>query len=247
MNVVIAGDWHGNGKWALRCIEKAARLGVREIWHLGDFGLWPGEEGSRYMKDLSQACKWFGIRILVTPGNHEDYSRIDNLKGSIQTMTGTAGRDGEIAFLPRGYVWEVDDRKICSFGGAPSIDAEYRVEGTSWWREEMPSRGDLERLDEIGKVDVLLSHETSNHMMSQPVLEIISANPMGWSPKALAYARQGRMFMDQVVESVEPELNFHGHYHVAGEGRGVVSLGGDGGEGNLVLFDPKTMKYEWVD
>lgn len=43
MRLGIAGDWHGNRTWALRCARALADAGVGEVYHLGDFRdlAWP--------------------------------------------------------------------------------------------------------------------------------------------------------------------------------------------------------------
>lgn len=45
--IALAGDWHGNTRWALHALEAAARQGCDTVVHLGDFGLWPGHDGAR--------------------------------------------------------------------------------------------------------------------------------------------------------------------------------------------------------
>jgi hypothetical protein len=55
----IAGDWHGNAAWAVRTIGKISvrlpRHGPRIILQLGDFGIWPGSDGSEYLARLVRA------------------------------------------------------------------------------------------------------------------------------------------------------------------------------------------------
>jgi hypothetical protein len=39
----------------------------------------------------------------------------------------------------RGQVFTINNNTIFTFGGAKSSDIEYRKEGISWWKDEMPS------------------------------------------------------------------------------------------------------------
>jgi hypothetical protein len=57
--VLVAGDWHGNRYWALNVIHRLPQLLAGEqrrlIVHLGDFGIWPDDEGRRYLIAVSAA------------------------------------------------------------------------------------------------------------------------------------------------------------------------------------------------
>ena len=45
--VAIAGDWHGNLRWALDRIGDAHAAGATTIVHLGDFGYWVPDPATR--------------------------------------------------------------------------------------------------------------------------------------------------------------------------------------------------------
>ena len=132
--VALAGDWHGNVTWAARTLHACARIGVRRLYHLGDFGVWPGGSGILYLDALEEVCAEHDIEIWVTPGNHEDYDQIAAIP---------PGRDGlqwirpHVGLIPRGHRWSEGGRSFVSLGGAPSIDYESRDEGSSWWPAEM--------------------------------------------------------------------------------------------------------------
>ena len=66
--------------------------------------------------------------------------------------------------LTRGEVYGIDGLTVLTMGGAASNDRQYRKEGRSWWTEEMPSEGEMDRcrasLDRVGwKVDYVVTHE----------------------------------------------------------------------------------------
>ena len=77
--VVFAGDWHGNVRWAISRVEAVGASGTAMILHVGDFGIWPGASGKRYLQAVENACARYGVTILVTPGNHEDWARLSTL------------------------------------------------------------------------------------------------------------------------------------------------------------------------
>ena len=63
----------------------------------------------------------------------------------------------------RGQVYEIDGHTFFTMGGASSIDKAKRIEGVSWWPEEMPSKEELqEGMDNLEKhnfkVDYVLTH-----------------------------------------------------------------------------------------
>jgi hypothetical protein len=55
--VALAGDWHGNVRWASARIADVAVRQVGLILHLGDFGIWPGESGEQYMLDVERGLR----------------------------------------------------------------------------------------------------------------------------------------------------------------------------------------------
>ena len=249
-HVVVAGDWHANIDWVGKAIPSIARdaPGVRTILHVGDFGIWAGVGGRKYLDALDFWCDRAGIsRVLVTPGNHEDWNWLD------KEFNSQPGKlvSSRVEVLPRGYRFEIGGRTFASFGGAASVDFEMRSAGIDWFPGEMPTEQDVERAIGGGPVDVLLTHETvdggthaSEHLLRR--------NPMGWSPEALDYSSRSRALVTRVWERVAPKLLFHGHMHVADKitlptGQQVISLGRDGQARNLALLELSTLKWQWLE
>lgn len=234
VTVGVAGDWHGNIRWAVHALASFREVGVSEIWHLGDFGLWPG--GHEYLDEVENACARLGSTILVTPGNHEDYGQLPSEQDEAKRV-----RD-HIVFLPRGHRFEVNGWTVMSFGGAPSIDFESRVRGVSWWPDELPTDEQVDAAIAVGPCDILLAHDSSDAPhVTDPVDRIIGSNAAGWSEQGLAYARVGRERLTRLRAGVTPLMALHGHYHVAGtarhaDGSRTISLAADGTDGNLGLL-----------
>jgi len=225
--VALAGDWHGNGAFARRVIEQVADR-TDTLLHLGDFGIWPGPEGSRYLREMERVCAENGVRILITLGNHEDWNRVlgrwENPKlhhpdGSLLPIH----LSEHIQVLPRGYRFQlVGDTErpvsVVSLGGAPSVDFERRREGRTWWPEEMITEDDVDRVVAGGYADLMLTHDAPGPPYATHSVErVISSNPLGWSATAVAYAAMGRGRITRAFEGVRPRLLAHGHYHVADE------------------------------
>lgn len=228
--VAFAGDWHGDLAWAERCLDYLASGGVRLLLHVGDFGIWPGPGGRKYLYRLERTCAELGITIAVTPGNHEDWDRLDSRTpadrgdglGPVIDLTGSHGNDGHVVVFPRGARFSIrtpsgSERSFVSLGGAPSIDFEYRTRGRDWWGSEMIEPWHVEQVVAGGYADVMVTHDAPGPPYAVPAVEaILRSNPMGWSDQALAYAAVGRKRVTQAFEGVRPKVLVHGHYHAPG-------------------------------
>lgn len=249
--VAVAGDWHGNTRWAVSVIEELGRVGVRTILHLGDFGVWPGQSGEEYLGALRRALEENDQTIYVTLGNHEDYTQVAALP---------VGDDGlqwirhNIAIFPRPFRFELGLHSVLSLGGAPSVDREFRKPYRSWWPEEMITEEMVQEAIAGGHADIMLAHDAPNG--GTAAVERILSTGGGWSKDSLAYAAEGRDLIDRVVYSVKPDAYFHGHYHVRDSGylrygdnaRGEIhSLAPDGAAGNVgLLHIDEDFFFDWV-
>lgn len=242
-HVVVAGDWHGDTWWALQSLDASARNRIKTILHVGDFGLWPGPGGAKYIRKVDQRLAAHGQTLIVTPGNHEWYDKLDQITPSSDGIKRLTPR---ILFMPRGYRWLWAGYTFMSFGGAPSVDFDYRVKGSTWWPQEAITLGDVYRLrDDVerrGTVDVMITHDAPKDVVA--INESIKENPYGFSERGLKYAAEGRELLDAVWTVAQPELLFHGHYHlpvdevVQGDGFSsrIVGLDRERCEGNLVTL-----------
>lgn len=247
--VVVAGDWHGNLDWIIRAIRVAGRSGARTLLHLGDFGFWPGWSADllahvdRWVIQSREQTTTPGLeRVLVTPGNHEDYCDLDQL---FAAHPGQAVRvSASVWVLPRGFRFTIGSRSFLSCGGAASIDYVHRVPDHSWWPSEMPSLAQIENATAGGAVEVLLTHDAG--LRVTPRIDAIVTGPSGWTATEQQYSATSRILINYVVDGTTPLLQLHGHYHVRDTGvfereglppLRVEALGMDGQDGNLVLLN----------
>jgi hypothetical protein len=110
--------------------------------------------------------------------------------------------------LKRGEIYEINDKKILTLGGALSIDKQQRTEGLSWWREELWSKDEenycLENLDKNDwKVDYVLSHTCPDsciyHLMGEN-------NPKFNDPVA--------KFLEYIFANLDFKEWRFGHFHL---------------------------------
>ena len=205
MQYMIIADLHGNTEWAKRMVDEAVSRGIDTIVQLGDFGIWPGPKGDKYLRKLSEYLGLHGIKLLFVDGNHEDFPKL--YRWPIDPATGLRPIDLDgtkqgvnIWHIPRGHVWEAEGLRFMGVGGAVSIDREYRIPGKSWWPEEQLTGEDLVKVREQGRVDVLFTHDCPT---SVPYTGL----------KADPESHIHRQKMNEVADITQPALWFHGHMH----------------------------------
>jgi hypothetical protein len=249
--VALAGDWHGNINWVQKAIPFARRSGIRTIYQVGDLGFWGERPGTGFRATLEFWLTQADINLVVTPGNHEDWVALDKL---FAEDPGQPLRlEPHVWVLPRGYRWSHGSRSFVSLGGAPSIDLEYRTPLKSWWPSEAITDADVDTVVAGGHAEIMLVHDAPS-AGTEAVRNIReTSDTQGlWSVKALAYADDGMHKLDRAVTGVQPRLLVHGHFHVQDSivlesGLRVVSMGSDGGRGNLALLNLETMDVTWIE
>ena len=140
--IFITGDTHGEidiRKFNSRKFPEQKKLTKSDfIIVTGDFGLiWDGSNECKYW------LNWLSEKSFTTlfiDGNHENFE----LLNSYPVINWKGGKVHQITesviHLMRGQIFVIDKLKFFTFGGAKSSDKEFRKEGVSWWKEEMPSQ-----------------------------------------------------------------------------------------------------------
>lgn len=180
----------------------------------GDFGLLWHPEGSELDKQDRYWLDWLDDKpwtTLFVDGNHCNFPRIN----SHQIMQWNGGKIHEIResvyHLMRGQVFNLHGKKFFTMGGAKSHDIKYRIEGRSWWREEIPSQDEREEaianLEKHNwKVDYVITHEA----------------PANIASNLIRYSGDYSRVLDEYSEWLQTEIAdkldfkqwFHGHHHI---------------------------------
>jgi predicted phosphodiesterase len=158
----ITGDTHKEKKRlserALRKLKKGDTLIV-----LGDFGfVWDGSEKERKFLDNLGRRKY---NICFIDGTHENFDRLETRFRETLWNGGLVHRiSGNCFHLCRGQIFNIEGLSVFTFGGGESEDKDMRLEGKTWWRQELPTNNELmagaKALDAVDcKVDVILTHE----------------------------------------------------------------------------------------
>ncbi|WP_409141685.1 metallophosphoesterase [Cellulosimicrobium sp. RS] len=201
--VVVLGDVHGDAMAVITALQAAARPGVTVILSVGDFGIgpWPGERKS-FTKAIDRWLTRLGLWLFVTPGNHENYDRID---AAPRDESGAIYLGSQLRALPRGHRLTIGGRTVGSLGGAVSVDVgPHRQPGRTWWPQERILDSDIDALGSE-PLDILITHEVPASVPVESQLTV--------PPKIAASAHQGRELLDRAVETTRPQLVLSGHWH----------------------------------
>jgi hypothetical protein len=204
--VLLAGDAHGNTGWMIQHVLLQAKLQRCElVLQMGDFGFWTGTSGHRYLEALDEEARRLGIPISFIDGNHEAF---DDLYALPLDPLGRRQVREHIFHLPRGYRWTWAGRTMLACGGASSVDVMQRLPGVSWWPQEAITSGEVGACIAGGHADVLFTHDINLDV------QVEGAFDLGDLPLAVRNAVYGnRLALQRIVDSTQPKLQVHGHFH----------------------------------
>lgn len=227
--IFATGDTHGD--WMTRLNSRSFPEGVEltkddYVIICGDFGLWHDTKEERYN------LEWLDSKPFTTLfvcGNHENYDRLYEYPveewngGKIHKI-----RDS-IFHLMRGQVFDIQGKKFFTFGGASSHDVQdgileqddprinewyrdydkmFRINHTSWWKEELPSEEEMTEgmmnLKQNGlQVDYIITHS--------PYASVLCQMDQGSGVYKTDILTD---YLQEIKESVEYKKWFFGHMHV---------------------------------
>lgn len=163
----ITGDTHGNG---FSRFIKAKLNGIETLIVCGDFGyIWSDIQNNN--KNLNLMDK-IGIQILFVDGNHENFELLNKFPLKHWNGGWIHKIRNNVIHLMRGEVYNIKGKTIAVMGGANSIDKKMRIEGQSWWKEELPNHQERENLinnlDACDwMVDLFISHTAPSRILKE--------------------------------------------------------------------------------
>ena len=200
--IYVSGDTHGDLTRFLR--GDFRRLGKHDtLIVLGDFGFF-WDDG----KAEQAARKWLEKRpyqLLFLDGCHENYdllrayAPVERFGGQVCPV------GGNLYYVPRGQVLELEGKKLLCFGGGQSEDRFERTAGENWWPEELPSDAEMEacraRLAAAGnRVDFILTHDAGEKLMDFAGVKQADISPLN-------------EFFDSLLGTVSYDQWLFGRYH----------------------------------
>ena len=169
--IFVTGDTHGEfTRFSSHNFQKGKSLSKDDfVIVCGDFGLiWqniPSKE-EKYWINWLDSKPW---TTLFVDGNHSNHPRLNSLE-KIEKFDGIVGKVSDSIFhLRRGEIYNIENRSVFCMGGAASYDKHLRVEGISWWKEEIISNDDinnaLNHLEGISFIDIIITHTLPKNLV----------------------------------------------------------------------------------
>lgn len=210
--IYVTGDIHA---WIdIRKLKRCPAKSNDTLIICGDFGLiWdalPSRE-EKYWLEWLHKKPW---TTLFVDGNHENFNRLETYPkeekyhGIVQTIY------PDIYHLLRGEIYTIEDKTIFTFGDAFSHDRDYRIEGRSWWQQELPTQAECQHgLDMLEKynntVDIIITHDDPKSI----------ALRHGFNREAMdnGYASNRvniLTYLEQIYGRVTYKQWYCGHYHI---------------------------------
>lgn len=221
--IYLIGDTHGTEDFrsfmSLRDRVRDGRISMSPdkdfVVVLGDWGvIWdnvPSREEKRILP-MWENAPW---TTLVVDGNHENFARLFAYPEVLFGGTMARQISDRIFNLKRGEIYNICGHKVFIFGGGLSIDQERRVEGVSWWREELPTTLEMDnglgKLQKHGnKVDYIFTHEAPRRF----VPKLLGTTKIDYTlPESLKYKSPLAGYFDHLFDEITFKAWFNGHYH----------------------------------
>ena len=186
--IFVTGDFHGDPKQvSSKNWPEGKKLTKDDVLvQLGDFGIiwknWnnqlaeihkqPAPSEEMYWMEWLADKPWTTAVVL---GNHENYDRLDLLPwiekwgGRVQVYHTPKG---DIFFLERGGIYEINGKKILAISGALSVDKHMRTTGISHWEQELHTHDETEfilnNIDKNNrKFDFVFTHTCPDHIVQE--------------------------------------------------------------------------------
>lgn len=159
--IFVTGDTHGDISRLKQPEFKKIKRGDTLII-CGDFGFfW---NGSRKEKNDLKKLASQNYTVAFVDGCHENFDILESFP--VTDWHGGKARiiSGNIIHLMRGQVYNIEDKKIFTFGGGHSQDYDFRRDSENWWQRERPTHDEIrEALHNLemndNKVDYIITHE----------------------------------------------------------------------------------------
>lgn len=202
--ILLLGDIHGKQSVLRKAIQHAVEVNASAIVQVGDFGLMPGSSEVGFYN----VCKNSPIPVYFIDGNHDDCTRWEQY-----TEVSKVWVDGNLWYIPRGTVMELDGRTIAFMGGAASIDKQYRLaQGWHWDKYENISPGEVLRMmDNVKekKIDLFITHCPPNSVVEEhfdPIDKLFFGVGLDWHD-------HNQDIIENIWHAIGTPMVYSGHMH----------------------------------
>ena len=230
--IYITGDCHGEFRRFNTRIFPEQNGMTKDDYVIicGDFGgVWNKDEESKMETHNLDWLEGKPFTTLFVSGNHENFDRLNKYPvekwhgGKIQRIRPS------VIHLMRGQIFELEGKKIFSFGGASSLDIDggilelddpnfkrkkknldkgwrpYRINHLSWWKEELPSEEEMEE----GRRNLM----NNNHKVDFIVTHCAASSTAALLGQGLYKPDLLTDYLEEIRQTVKFKKWFFGHYH----------------------------------
>lgn len=211
-DILVVGDVHGSWSQIEKAIRHAKGLGIDTIFQVGDYGIWQNDKA--FLNQQQALLEEWDMQLLWIDGNHENFPRLYEKK---MLDDGTRYVRDNITHVPRGYRWTWHGLTFMGLGGAASIDKRFRVEGRTWWPEELLTVDDIIHAQSGGPVDVMFTHDsprTAPNSVTDDFRGQLEAIEY-FGASEVEYCTDHRDRLAEVTNVTTPRILIHGHYHMS--------------------------------
>jgi len=178
---------------------------------LGDFGLlWNNSKIEKYWLNWLNSRPW---TTLFVDGNHENFNMINELP-IVEKFDGKVGKvTDSIYHLKRGEIYNIDGKKIFTFGGAQSVDKSERVENISWWPEEVPNYEETHyALANLANHNLMVDYVLT-HTCPQEISEVLKEIGICKYNEPIETIDYTRKVLDEIAGGITFKHWYFGHWH----------------------------------
>ncbi len=147
MRLLVVGDTHGNLPFLREYVYPlAARVKVDRIVQVGDFGLWEHHpSGVEFLNGIEDLADEHGIPLYALHGNHDKWSLTMQKYGHIRNAELFVELRAGVFYIPNGHCWQWAGVKMRAFGGAYSVDKQWRLDEEQKRTRKLVAKEDFRR------------------------------------------------------------------------------------------------------
>jgi len=210
VRVLMLGDIHGDPSALQKAFSKARWSDCVAIVQCGDFGYgWSigADDKCDFSMLASEMSQETGIPLYWVDGNHENF---DHLLQQPLDENGLRPIADGVTHLPRGSTLTIDGVRFRAFGGAYSVDIDYREPHVSWWPQETITDDDVAVALAAGPADVFISHDAPTGVQDTEGLRRKLAD---WGKDAAQKSIENQNRVREALLASGAMRAYHGHLH----------------------------------
>ena len=206
--IYVTGDLHGSSQ---QLFDREERMQLGE----GDTLIVAGDFGFLFRNDFAEklildVLSYKAYTICFVDGNHENFPAIYKYPVIEDWNGGKVHKIRENIFhLQRGQIFEIEGKKIFTFGGALSTDRFFHEKDVSYWDEEIPSAVEIQE----GKRNYKKHNYSVDYIITHTLPSSVKTL-MGFPPKETDEDKPFTDFLDEVRVNVSYKKWYAGHFHM---------------------------------